>query len=96
MRIYIFSADRIASSAHGVPMMTQVTAMGCTATSLLGVFIAVSETPFTAALHTMIVMGIAGELAANNCKGPGSFRLQFLDALSQLKNTDFCSLKVSA
>lgn len=93
---YIFSADRIASSAHGVPMMTQVTAMGCTATSLLGAFIAVSETPFTAALHTMIVMGIAGELAANNCKGPGSFRLQFLDALSQLKNTDFCSLKVSA
>jgi hydroxyethylthiazole kinase len=37
-----------------------------------------------AAAHAMAVMGIAGELAAQNAAGPASLQLNFIDTLYQL------------
>jgi hydroxyethylthiazole kinase len=65
-------------------MMTRVTGMGCTATALVGVFLAVQPDRFLAAAHAMAVMGIAGELARDVSAGPGSLRMHFLDALYDL------------
>ena len=38
----------------------------------------------TAAVHALAIMGVAGELAAAEAAGPGSFRVRFLDALYNL------------
>jgi hydroxyethylthiazole kinase len=70
--------------ANGCALMTRVTGMGCTATALVGAFLAVRPDPFQAAAHAMAVMGIAGEIARDTSDGPGSLRLHFLDALYNL------------
>lgn len=82
---YIFSQGRIETVQGGDVLMTKVTGMGCTASSLIGAFLAVNPSANRAAVHAMTVMGIAGEIAGKNCKGPGSFRTSFLDALWGLK-----------
>jgi hydroxyethylthiazole kinase len=69
---------------NGCAMMTKVTGMGCTATALVGAFLAVQADPFQATAHAMAVMGIAGEIARDASDGPGSLRLHFLDALYNL------------
>jgi hydroxyethylthiazole kinase len=77
--------------ANGCEMMTQVTGMGCTATALIGAFLAVQPNPFLAAAHAMAVMGVAGELAGLQSGGPGSLRMHFLDALHNLDESMLAS-----
>jgi hydroxyethylthiazole kinase len=81
--IVVFGSN-VARVHNGVPLMTRVTGMGCTASALTGAFAAVSDSPFHAATQTMAVLGVAGELAAEQAKGPGSFQVQLFDALSAL------------
>jgi hydroxyethylthiazole kinase len=73
---------------NGHPMMPRVTGLGCTASALTGAFAAVNTSPLRAAVHAMAVMGIAGELAAVDCPGPGTFQVRFLDALYLLRESD--------
>lgn len=79
---YITDGQRVETIANGSPLMPKVTAMGCTATALTAAFAAVSPDPFTAALNTMALMGLAGDIAADGCTGTGTFGVRFLDALS--------------
>jgi hydroxyethylthiazole kinase len=80
---------------NGHPMMAKVTGMGCTASALAGAFAAVNPSASDAAVNAMAVMGIAGELAAEGARGPGSFLPRFLDALYLLSESDIRSrLKV--
>ncbi len=85
---YIISMDQIIGVKNGVPMMTQVTGLGCTASALTGAFVAVNKSYFQAAIHAMIVMGITGELTKLQSKGPGSFQMNFLDTLYNLSYDD--------
>ncbi|MDP5293211.1 hydroxyethylthiazole kinase [Oceanimonas sp. CHS3-5] len=66
---------------NGCAMMPFVTGMGCTLSALTGAFAAVGETSGVAAAA---VMGVAGELAADMARGPGSLQLNLLDALYRL------------
>ena len=84
----VVAGDRIARIHNGDPLMTRVTGMGCTASAVTGAFLAVTEDAFEAAVEAMIVMGVAGEMAASGAAGPGSFQLRFLDALHGLRETD--------
>ena len=61
----------------------------CTATALIGAFAAVEKDPFQATLNAMSYMGVAGEYAGKNAKGPGSFQVNFLDQLNMLEEEDF-------
>ena len=58
--------------------------MGCAASALLGAFLAVEPDPFRAAASGLLVMGVAGELAAARARGPGSLPVELLDALHGL------------
>jgi hydroxyethylthiazole kinase len=88
------AVDLISSAAHtgrvfnGHPMMPKVTGLGCTASALAGAFAAVNPSAYDAAVNTMAVMGIAGELAAHRSRGPGTFVGQFLDTLYVLNEAD--------
>lgn len=69
---------------NGHFLMGKLTGMGCTASALMGAFLAVNPDRFSACIHTMCVMGIAGEVAAQFCTGTGSFKTSFLDSLYNL------------
>lgn len=84
----IVSFDRIVSVENGHPLMPMVTGLGCTATALTGAFAAVDPSPSEAAASAMVVMGIAGEMAAEKAAGPGSFQVEFLDALHRIAEHD--------
>ena len=68
----------------GSPMMPRVTAMGCAASALTAAFLAVDEDRLAAAASAMALMGAAGEKAASESNGPGSFAVNFIDALASL------------
>ena len=74
--------------ASGHPMMTKVTGLGCTATALIGAFVAVNPDALAATGHAMAVMGWCGEQAARVAAGPGTLQVQFIDALYQLNERD--------
>jgi hydroxyethylthiazole kinase len=92
---YLYAPGRAALCRNGSERMTQVTAMGCTASSLVGAFVGVSADPFEGALTAMTVMGIAGEQAAAESQGPGSFRVAFLDALGNFSLEAFSKARAS-
>ena len=52
----------------GDPIMSRVTAMGCTATALTAAFLAVNENAFDAAANAMALMSAAGEAASKEAK----------------------------
>ncbi len=84
----IVSSGHVVRVTNGHPMMPRVTGLGCTATALTGAFAAVNPSHLDAAAHAMAVMGIAGEIAAAESPGPGSFQVRFLDALYLLQEPD--------
>jgi hydroxyethylthiazole kinase len=69
-------------------MMPRVTGLGCTASALCGAFAAVQKDASLAAAQAMVVSGIAGEMAAELAKGPGTLQLHFIDALYNLSQHD--------
>ncbi len=85
---YIVHEGGTIAVRNGHPMMPRVTGLGCTATALCGAFAAVENRPARAASAAMAVMGVAGEIAAEGCPGPGSFQVRFLDALYALTEDD--------
>lgn len=78
---YITDGQRVETIANGAAIMTSVTAMGCTATSVVGAFAAINPDPIEASLHAMAMMSLAGEKAATYSKGSGSMQVNFLDEL---------------
>ncbi|KPU83268.1 hydroxyethylthiazole kinase [Psychromonas sp. PRT-SC03] len=66
---------------NGARMMASVTGMGCTLSALTGAFAAIGE---TTGLAATAILGVAGEIAATQSKGPGSLQVNLLDALYQL------------
>lgn len=87
----IVAGDKVARVSNGHSMMTRVTGLGCTASALTGAFAAVSHSPFEAAVGAMAVMGIAGEMAVEESRGPGSLQMNFLDALYRLQASDIAT-----
>lgn len=88
---YIVNHQSVIKVRNGSPLMGNVTGMGCTATALVGAFIAVNSNFLLASAHAMTVMGIAGELAAERSKGPGTMQMHFLDALYTLSDKEIIS-----
>lgn len=74
----------IVGIANGHPLMTQVTAMGCAESAVLAACLAVEANPLIAAASALLLFNIAGEIAAERSRGPGSFSVEILDALFNL------------
>jgi hydroxyethylthiazole kinase len=79
----VVSGSRIGRVQNGVPLMTKVTGMGCSASAVAGAFAAIQKDPFEAAITAAAMMGVCGELAFGKSHLPGSFQIAFLDALSE-------------
>jgi hydroxyethylthiazole kinase len=81
---YVTDGSRVASVENGHPLMTKVTALGCTASALVAACLAVEPDPLVAATHALAVLGVCGEIAAEGAEGPGTLRLRLMDALYTL------------
>lgn len=88
----IVHGNRTAWISNGVPLMTKVTGMGCSASALAGAFAAVVTDPFEAAVSAAVTMGVCGELAYRAAKLPGSFQIAFLDTLSDISPAHLAEL----
>lgn len=73
---------------NGHAWMAHVTAMGCAGTGVIAAFTAVAPTPYHAALAGLATLGVAGDIAAQHARGPGSFVPALLDALFHLTPTE--------
>ena len=80
----IVFAERKVTVENGHPMMARVTGLGCILTGLIGAFAAVENDPLAAAAGAIAFFGLAGEQAALQAKGPGTFKTMLLDILFML------------
>jgi hydroxyethylthiazole kinase len=95
-RDLVCDASRRAAISNGDPLMARVTAMGCAASALVGATLAVEPDAWKAVAAALIVIGVAGEIAAARARGPGSFAMEILDALYALdRDTLMARAKVS-
>jgi len=83
-RDFVTDGARAALVSGGSALMPRVTGTGCAMTGLLGAHAAVTD-PFTACLATAVHFALAGERAAVEAAGPGSFVPAFIDALAAVQ-----------
>ena len=74
--------------ANGHPWMSLVTAMGCARASLVAACLAVEPEPWRATAAAVLVLAVAGEMAAETALGPGSLAIGIIDALHELDNSE--------
>jgi hydroxyethylthiazole kinase len=80
----VTDGQRIVTIDGGHALMPYVTGTGCSATAIIGAFLAVDPDPVSAAATGLAFFGIAGETAGATAKGPGTFMIHLLDALYTL------------
>lgn len=81
---YVTDGQKSVRISGGSDLMPQVTALGCSLTCLVGAFAAVTPDRFAATVAALTMFSVAGETAAREAAGPGSFAWRFLDALADL------------
>jgi hydroxyethylthiazole kinase len=87
---------RRAVIANGDPLMALVTGMGCAGSALVCAALAVETDAWLATNAALIVLGVAGEVAAEATHGPGRFASWIIDALHSLDRATLrVRLKVS-
>jgi hydroxyethylthiazole kinase len=69
---------------NGDALMTRVVGTGCMAASVIGAFAAIEPDYGHAAAGALACYGIAAELAAQNARGPASFKAALFDCLYNL------------
>lgn len=84
----VTDGSRMLRVANGHPLMGYVTGTGCTATAVIGAFLAVDDDPLSATATALAYFGLAGEVAGRHANAPGSFMIQLLDALYTITPQD--------
>jgi hydroxyethylthiazole kinase len=80
----VTSGAKRARVENGHPYMAQVTGIGCAESALVAAMVAIEDDEFLSAVAGVLCMGIAGEVAAERAKGPGSFVPALIDAIAAL------------
>ncbi|MDT8893152.1 hydroxyethylthiazole kinase [Halomonas sp. I1] len=80
----VTDGQRLARVAGGHALMPLVTTLGCALTGVVGACLAVAEDPFEAGVSALAGYAVAGSIAGESARGPGSFAVAFLDALHAL------------
>lgn len=81
---YITDGERLLSVANGHPLLQRVTGTGCSLSTLVAACVAGADDRLHAAAAACAWMAVAGEVAAGQAAGPGSFAVALLDALAGL------------
>ena len=78
---FIVNTESQITLHNGHVMMPNITGMGCSLSALTGAFAAIGE---KTGLAAAAILGVAGEIAAEQSAGPGSLQMNLLDVLYQL------------
>jgi hydroxyethylthiazole kinase len=82
---HVSDGERSVAVSNGDPLLATITGSGCMSTAITGCFLAVRPgDPLAAAAEALVAFGVAGEDAARDAKGPGSFHAALYDALYAL------------
>jgi len=81
---HVTDGGRRAVIANGDPLMGLVTALGCAGSALVSAALAVESDAFVAASAVLTAFGVAGEAAARDARGPGTFAHAIIDAFYNL------------
>jgi len=83
---HVSDGDRVLAVANGHELLAAVSGTGCMSSAITGCFLAAKrEAPLEAAAEALAAFGVAGEDAARDAKGPGSFHVGLYDALAALE-----------
>jgi hydroxyethylthiazole kinase len=82
---HVSDGERVLAVSNGHQLLAAVTGTGCMSSAITGCFLAVAaDRPLDAAAEALVAFGVAGEDAARDAKGPGSFHVGLYDALYDL------------
>jgi hydroxyethylthiazole kinase len=82
---YVSDGESVLAVANGHELLASVSGTGCMSSAITGCFLAVKrEAPLEAAAEALAAFGVAGEDAARDARGPGSFHVGLYDALAAL------------
>ncbi|MGA7597512.1 MAG: hydroxyethylthiazole kinase [Pseudolabrys sp.] len=81
----VSDGEQTVSVANGHPLMARVTAMGCAGSALVAACLSMESDALLATAAALLMINVAGELAAENSAGPGSFAVSIIDALYNLE-----------
>jgi len=82
---HVSNGERVLAVANGHELLAAVTGTGCMSSALTGCFLAAKPgEPLEAAAEALGAFGVAGEDAAGDANGPGSFHVNLYDALAAL------------
>jgi hydroxyethylthiazole kinase len=82
---HVSDGDQVLAVANGHQLLAAVSGTGCMSSAITGCFLAVKrDVPLAAAVEALAAFGVAGEDAARDARGPGSFHAGLYDALAGL------------
>jgi hydroxyethylthiazole kinase len=82
---HVSDGDRTVSIANGHELLASITGTGCMSSAVTGCFLGAKPShPLDAAAEALVAFGVAGEDAAVDARGPGSFHVNLYDALAAL------------
>jgi hydroxyethylthiazole kinase len=82
---HVSDGERVVAVSNGHELMGTVSGTGCMSTALTGAFLAAGpDEPLEAAVEALVAFGVAGEDAAVDARGPGTFHAGLYDALAGL------------
>jgi hydroxyethylthiazole kinase len=81
---HVSDGATVLSVANGHELLATVTGTGCMSTAVTGCFLAAKGNALEAAAEALAAFGVAGEDAAKDAKGPGTFHAALYDALYNL------------
>src|SRR5205823_1792576 len=82
---HVSDGNETLAVSNGHELLAAVTGTGCMSSALTGCFLAAkSAEPLAAAAEALVAFGVAGEDAAVDARGPGSFHVGLYDALAAL------------
>jgi hydroxyethylthiazole kinase len=80
----ITDGERIVRASNGHALLTKVTGGGCALGAVMAGFAAQGEDRLETTVAAVTAYNVAAEIAAQQSYGPGSFAVNFLDALAAL------------
>lgn len=81
---YIGNKDRVVEVQNGDDLLGKITGPGCMMTSLIGYFLGNGMDSFISAVSGIAIVDMAGELAADDFMGAGTFKMTLMDIISNL------------
>ena len=81
----VSDGNRVIAVSNGHELLATVSGTGCMSTAVTGSFLAAKpKAPLEAAAEALVAFGVAGEDAAREAKGPGTFHANLYDSLYHL------------